>query len=234
MIRNFLENLFRKNDPYALKIKSITGYYPNQTDLYNLAFVHKSVLQGKKDKARHSNERLEFLGDAVLDVIISHYLFTKFPYKDEGYLTKLRSKLVSRQFLNNLAVKIGLNEMVEYKMDREVKSIYGDALEALIGAIYLDQGYSKVEEFVLHKLIGIHINIEELISIETDYKSRAIEWSQKEKKKIQFKCYEMESGANKYYNAELLIDDEVMSKGTGPSKKKAEQMASETFISSLS
>lgn len=222
----FLKKVFKKNE-FALKLERIIGFYPSQVSLYQQAFSHKSLTQNNKLQAFESNERLEFLGDAILDSIISHYLFSKFPKKDEGFLTKLRSRLVSRQMLNNLGLKIGIQELIKSNLEQESKSIYGDALEALIGAIYLDKGYVYAQRFVEERLLQNHVDIEEVIQTETDFKSRVIEWCQKEKLEFNFKVVEKEEGNEKLYTAELFIDQKLLGKGTAYTKKKAEQLAAE-------
>jgi ribonuclease-3 len=174
----FFKNLFRKKDEYTLILARIIGFYPHQISIYKQAFLHKSVLHNTTLQSFESNERLEFLGDAVLDSVISHFLYYKFPKKDEGYLTKLRSRLVSRQTLNNLALKIGLQEIIQSNLERVSKSIYGDALEALIGAIFLDKGYVFAQQFVEEKLLLNHMDIEAIVQTDSDFKSRVIEWSQ--------------------------------------------------------
>lgn len=225
----FLKKIIRKKDEFALVLERIIGFYPHQISIYQQAFLHKSLIQKNELKSFESNERLEFLGDAILDSIISHYLFNKFPLKDEGYLTKLRSRLVSRQNLNNLGVKIGLQELIKSNLERESKSIFGDALEALIGAIYLDKGYPFAQKFVEEKLLQNHIDIEEVIQTETDFKSRVIEWCQKEKSNFDFKITEKEKSNEKLYTAKLMIDNELKGSGTAFTKKRAEQIASEQF-----
>ena len=158
----FFKKVFRKKDEYALTLERIIGFYPDQISIYKQAFLHKSIIQNTELQSFESNERLEFLGDAVLDSVISHYLYQKFPKQDEGYLTKLRSRLVSRHTLNNLGVKIGLQELMQSNLERASKSVYGDALEALIGAIYLDKGYSFTQTFIEEKLLQNHIDIVEV------------------------------------------------------------------------
>lgn len=226
---SFLLRVFRKKNDFALILERIVGFYPNQISIYQQAFLHKSLTQNDELKSFESNERLEFLGDAILDSIISHYLFSKFPKKDEGYLTKLRARIVSRQNLNNLGVKIGLKELMKSNLERESKSIYGDALEALIGAIYLDKGYPFAYKFVEERLLQNHIDIDKVIQTETDFKSRAIEWCHKEKLEFEFKISEQEEGNEKLYTAELIINEINRGKGTAFTKKKAEQLAAEQF-----
>ena len=225
----FLKKLFRKKEEYALLLERIIGFYPHQISIYKQAFLHKSIIQNTKLQPFESNERLEFLGDAILDSVISNYLYHKFPIKDEGYLTKLRSRLVSRKTLNNLGVKIGLEELMQSNLERASKSVYGDALEALIGAIYLDKGYSFAQRFVENKLLQNHIDIDNVIQTESDFKSRVLEWCQKEKKSFSFKISESEKENNRFYIAELIINDELKGKGEAYTKKQAEQLAAEQF-----
>ena len=201
--------------------------------MYKQAFLHKSIIQNNQLQSFESNERLEFLGDAVLDSVISNYIYHKFPKQDEGYLTKLRSRLVSRQTLNNLGAKIGLQELMQSNLERASKSVYGDALEALIGAIFLDKGYVVAEKFVEDNLLHNHINIEEVIQTETDFKSRVLEWCQKEKLSFYFKITEEDRSQGKFYLAELIINEELKGKGAAFTKKKAEQLASEEFYGQI-
>jgi len=227
------KNLFKKKSRYALQLERLLGFFPVNILLYQQAFKHKSALSNTKNKTFESNERLEFLGDAILDAIISHYLFTKYPFKDEGFLTQHRSRLVSRQMLNNLGVKIGLNELLESNLDKQTKTIFGDALEALIGAIYLDKGYQVTQRFVIEKLLKNHVDVEEVMHNETDFKSRVIEFCQKEKKELVFIITEKDEDNNKIYTANLQIDKISKGKGSAYSKKKAEQLAAEEFYKEI-
>lgn len=230
---SFFKKVFRKKNEFALVIERIVGFYPTETSLYEQAFFHKSLTQNNDFQFFESNERLEFLGDAILDSIISHYLYNKFPKKDEGFLTKLRSRLVSRQNLNTLGVKIGLKELIKSNIERESKSIYGDALEALIGAIYLDKGYVVAKFFIEEKLLQNHIDIEMVIQTETDFKSRIIEWCQREKLNFHFKIIEQEENSEKLYSAELIVNQATKGTGTAFTKKKAEQLAAEQFYKQI-
>ncbi|NJK87062.1 MAG: hypothetical protein HC906_14895 [Bacteroidales bacterium] len=143
-----------------------------------------------KDVSKN-NERLEYLGDAILDSIVAEYLFNKYPDKDEGFLTQMRSKIVNRENLNHIAIKLGIPNIIKSKINCENhKSIYGDALEALIGALYLDKGFKKTRKIVLERIIRNHINMAKLQETEHDFKSRIIEWGQKNKKDISFANYE--------------------------------------------
>tara|TARA_R110001592_G_scaffold138519_2_gene357870 strand:- start:2074 stop:2769 length:696 start_codon:yes stop_codon:yes gene_type:complete len=222
--------IFKKKSEYTLKLERILGFYPDKISLYKQAFRHKSTLVDDAKQSFESNERLEFLGDAILDAVISNYIYSKFPFKDEGFLTQLRSKLVRRHFLNNLAEKIGISELIVSNLDRESKSIYGDALEALIGAVYLDKGYKKAERFILEKLLQNHVELAEIIETETDFKSRAIEWAQKNKSKFEFEIEDIEDGQTKTYLAKLFIENQLKGKGEAISKKRAEQLAAEQFL----
>ena len=228
-----LFDVFKRKTEFALTLERILGFLPQHLQFYKQAFTHKSVIKDTDKQFFESNERLEFLGDAVLGTIVSHYLFNKFPFEDEGFLTQLRSRLVSRKTLNDLGLKIGLNEFVEAKLDKESKTICGDALEALIGAIYLDKGYSYAEKFVVQQLIQTHLDIDEIIQTETDFKSRVLEWAQREKQPLEFRITEREEKNTKLFTAELFINEACKGKGTAYSKKKAEQLASEQFFKEI-
>lgn len=176
-----------------------------------------------------SNERLEYLGDAVLSSIVADYLFKKFPYKDEGFLTEMRSKIVSRTQLNKLAKKLGLDNLVESEAfcNNHSKSLFGDAYEAFIGALYLDKGYTFTKKIILKRVIDVHFDIEKLETLELNYKSQLIEWSQKEKVPVEFKVVdEIGNGYGKLYVVELMIGGESYGDGRDYSIKGAEQLAS--------
>jgi ribonuclease III len=219
-----------KDVDFKKSIEQIIGSRPTNTNLYKLAFRHTSaskntVFNGFKE----SNERLEFLGDAVLGMIIAEYLFKKYPFKDEGFLTEIRSRIVNRESLNSVARKIGLDKMMEFDGQRNMhrSSMFGDAMEALLGAIYLDKGFKFTKVFVLTKLISHHFDLDEVVSNNTNYKSILLGWAQADGKKVEFVIVE-EKGNNhsKEFVAQIHIDSEVISSGTGWNKKKAEQDAS--------
>lgn len=178
-----------------------------------------------------NNERLEYLGDAVLDAIISDYLFTSFPDKDEGFLSKLRSRIVKRTQLNQLAEKIGLHKLLISNAEHGngFKNVYGDALEALVGAVYLDKGFQRARKFVLDRLLNKYIDLEFLITQEADFKSRVIEWAQKEKKNVCIETQELyhENGKVPTFISRVRLEDQILGEGTGFSKKEAEQNAAE-------
>jgi ribonuclease-3 len=201
--------------------------------LYKLAFRHSSAAQQIKKGVKDSNERLEFLGDSVIGTIVAEYLFKKFPFKDEGFLTKMRSKMVSRAQHNHIAMKMGLIHLIEANNDRlgsKPSSIGGDAYEALIGAIYLDKGYKAAQKFILTRVINIHIDIDELETKEVDFKSKFIEWAQKEKREFSFETVEEAvDSPDKQFMVELMLDGKMVARAQHFSKKKAEQLAAEQF-----
>lgn len=224
---------FSSDKKLYTSLRNMLGFYPRNIDLYKLAFRHKSAAQELKRGVKDSNERLEYLGDAILSAVIAHYLFQTFPYKDEGFLTKMRSRLVSRTQLNKLAMKLGVDQLIESNVEGSPrnKSISGDAFEALIGAIYLDRGYSVAQKFILNRIIKHHIDIDEVESTETDFKSKLIEWVQKEKKEVRFEVLEeIGQGHERQYLVEVVIDNKPQGRGQHFSKKKAEQQAAEETL----
>lgn len=218
-------------------LHNILGFYPSNINLYKLAFRHSSAAQQIKKGVKDSNERLEFLGDSVIGTVVADYLFKKFPYKDEGFLTKMRSKMVSRAKHNQLAIKLGLNNFIEANNDRfgsKPSSINGDAYEALIGAIYLDKGFVFTQQFLLTRIINVLIDMEEVETKEVDFKSKFIEWAQKEKKEFRFEI--LQEGANsldKQFSIQLIVNSEILGTAQHFSKKRAEQMVAEQACLSL-
>ena len=213
-------------------LRNILGFYPTNISLYKLAFRHSSAAQLIKKGVKNSNERLEFLGDSVIGTVVADYLFKKFPFKDEGFLTKMRSKMVSRQQHNQLAIKLGLNNFLEVNNERhgnnKSSSINGDAYEALIGAIYLDKGYRFAQKFILTRIVNVHIDMDEVETKEVDFKSKLIEWAQKEKKEFRFDTIvDGATSDDKLYCMQLVVDNEAIGKAQHFSKKRAEQLVSE-------
>ncbi len=211
-------------------IHDIFGYYPNNIFLYKLAFLHKSAGQDSLGGLKVNNERLEFLGDAVLDAVAADYLFKTFPLKDEGFLTEMRSKIVSRVQLNRIAQKMGLNKLVQLDTgsSNQYKSFQGDALEAVIGAMYLDKGYVYTRKVLLERLIRHYFNIDDLVNQEVNFKSKMIEWSQRRKKQVTFIVIdESGTGYKKLYNVEIQVDSVPIATGQDYSIKGAEQLAAE-------
>ena len=211
----------------TLAVKTITGFSPGNLALYRLATLHSSRAP-EVNGIRQSNERLEYLGDAILGAAVADYLFRKYPFQDEGFLTEIRSRIVNRESLNQLAHRIGLHEVVEYD-SRNLqlqRVILGNTLEALVGAVYLDKGYLRTRKFVIDKLIQPYFNLDTVISSDTNYKSKIIEWAQRKGKQVRFEIVETRRTRNqREFTAQVFIDDEPSGTGFGASKKKAEQDA---------
>jgi ribonuclease-3 len=211
-------------------VKHLIGANPSNLELYRLAFLHASASRESVSKTyKESNERLEFLGDSVLGMITASYLFKKFPFKDEGFLTEIRSRMVSRESLNVLGRKLGLEEVIEYENQRRTSlsrsSMYGDALEAFIGAVYLDKGFSFTQKFVTQKILAQYFDLDTVVQNNPNFKSLLIEWAQKEGKKVQFTLDEEGAHHNKEFTAFVMLENEKIAEGKGYSKKKAEQNA---------
>jgi ribonuclease-3 len=211
-------------------VRHLIGANPSNLQLYRLAFLHASASKESVSKTyKESNERLEYLGDSVLGMITAAYLFKKYPFKDEGFLTEIRSRMVSRESLNVLGRKLGLDEVIEYENQKRSilsrSSMYGDALEAFIGAIYLDKGFAFTQHFIITKILTQYFDLETVVQNNPNFKSILIEWAQKEGKKTQFSMEEEGLHHNKEFTAFVLIEGEKIAEGKGYSKKKAEQTA---------
>lgn len=211
-------------------IRMIVGSKPLNLKPYKIATQHTSVAKSVKKGFKESNERLEYLGDSVLGMVVADYLFQKYPFKDEGFLTEIRSRIVSRDSLNQLARTIGVPQIVKYDGKRKTpnshKSLYGNTLEALIGAVYIDKGFTASRRFIIKKLLLPHFDIEELTRTTRNYKSKLIEWTQKNSKVSVFDHIEtIDKGHFKEFVIQVKIDSEPIAKGHGLSKKKAEQDA---------
>jgi ribonuclease-3 len=216
----------------------LLGFVPGNLSLYKLAFRHKSVATNVKKGVKNSNERLEFLGDAVLGSVVAEVLFKLYPYEDEGFLTELRSKIVNRVNLNQLARKLGFQDLIQYdnRMVNSARqgSLLGDAFEALIGAVYLDKGYDFTKNFLINHIIKSHIDIHRLEQTETNFKSKLIEWCQRHGKDITFELIENQEGeSNKLFTVQASIDGEVMGQGKEFNKKNAEKLAAEKACEAL-
>jgi ribonuclease III len=228
--------IFIPEKQFTHRLKQILGFSPKNYRLYQLSLIHKSASSRFSSNHNVNNERLEFLGDAILDTIVAEHLYLQFPDKDEGFLTQMRSKIVNRDTLRRISVKMGVANLVISQISRDDhKSLYGDALEALIGAIYLDQGYKKTRRFILTRIINYHLNLQELSETEIDFKSRIIEWGQKNKKDINFTCQEQSDETEKapVFVSHLLVLDELVGVGMGKSKKEAEQNAARQAVNLL-
>lgn len=230
---NFPSNIFnshsKQDGDFFLGITNILGFKPRNLKIFKKAFLHRSA--NKKDKKGNpmNYERLEFLGDAMLGTIISRHLYNEVPEGDEGYLTKMRSKIVSREHLNELGKDLNLIKFVESRIPKTHfgDNIHGNVFEALVGAIYLDRGYKYCEKFIHERVIVPYVDIEQLEGKVISYKSLVIEWCQKQKKTFNYHVYE-DTGNDtlKHFAVKLSISDIVVAKARATSKKKAEERAS--------
>lgn len=228
----------KKDKRLASSIHMIVGSKPLNLSLYKLAFKHSSAAEEGKSGVKMSNERLEFLGDAVLGAIVAEHLFLKYPYRDEGFLTETRSRIVNRESLNQVGQKLGLAKIVESDLSTKGfhshKSIYGDTLEALVGAVYLDWGYNSCRKFVYNRIIIPHFDLDDIINTTINFKSKVIEWAQKDNHSIDFALKSVSRSQRfKEFVVELMIDGEVRAEGTGATKKKAEQEAAKNACEKL-
>ncbi len=227
---NWKFSFFKKsiaNKEIQAFVKKAFGYVPKDTALYQQAVRHSSAATKIKPGLKNSNERLEFLGDAILDSIVAHYLYIKYPSLPEGVMTKMKSKVVRRENLNMIGYTLGIAEQLHLNLGKQEMhdSIVGNAMEALIGAVYLDKGYSTTREIVL-KLLKKH-GLDTRVHDDIDYKSKLHEWSQKYRRSLDFKVlsHRNEGGAS-HYQIAAMIDNAEYGVGEGASKKVAEQRAS--------
>ena len=219
---------------FAKRLRSLIGFTPSNIGIFKLAFYHKSA-SSEKLYAVQSNERLEYLGDAVLGTIVAEYLFKKYPNKDEGFLTKMRSKIVKRQSLNKIADKMGLDVFLnQYNNTRLSRSMLGNALEALVGAVYIECGYRKTRRYVIQKILRGYLDIHELESFDDNYKSQLLEWCQKNGQTVSYKMlakYKFEKRDR--FKVAVLIDGKKLASADDFNKKSAEQTASEKAMQIL-
>ncbi|PLX06706.1 MAG: ribonuclease III [Marinilabiliales bacterium] len=211
-------------------IKNIFGFYPGNVFLYKLALRHKSATKKKINGLKVNNERLEFLGDALISAIVAEFLFRKYPFESEGFLTDMRSKIVSRSALNKLSLKLGLNSHIVAgnEQGKNARSAGGDAFEAFIGAMYLDKGYDFTRKVLTDRIIKLHIDLEVLESTEVNYKSKIVEWSQKNKISASFDVVdEIGQKFHKQYEVAVMIDGKEVSKARDFSIRGAEKIAAE-------
>lgn len=240
MLRRFIKRIkalpHRGKEPY-LSFYNIVGFYPDRIDLYKEAMTHRSSSIRSRKGRWVNNERLEFLGDAILDAIVADILYKKFEHKKEGFLTSTRSRIVQRETLNKLAMELGIDTLIVSSTRNLAHNtnIYGDALEALIGAIYLDQGYRVAKKFVYETMIKQHLSIEKVLKSEVDFKSRLIEWGQKNKVEIRFEVTDSSYDAhnNPVFVSCVKVADVEVGSGKGYSKKESHQMAAKVAIKKL-
>jgi ribonuclease III len=215
---------------FKSRLKKLLGFSPGNLQLYEVAFIHRSATITLVNGKKVNNERLEYLGDAVLDAILSDYLFEKFPNANEGFLTKIRSRIVNRDVLNHLAVSMGINKILISKISSShiTKNLYGDAFEALIGSVFLDKGFRKTKKLFIKNVLNKYLNLDEIVETDSDYKSQVFEWVQKHKSNLIFTYNEEYDFDLKksIFSTTLFIDKQEYGEGHGSSKKEAEQEAS--------
>ena len=239
---NYVKKIYNfyisKDKLLARRLRPILGFVPSDLAIYKLAFFHKSSNPSDKPVGiglMQNNERLEYLGDAVLGTIVAEYLFTKYPNSDEGFLTKMRSKIVKRNSLNKIGDKMGLDVILqEYNNTRLSRSMLGNAVEALVGAVYLECGYDQTRRYVIKKLLRKYLDIHELETYDDNYKSQLLEWSQKNGKVVSYKViakYKFEKRDR--FKVAVLLDGNKIATADDFNKKSAEQMASEKALVAL-
>lgn len=231
-----LKNIFRedsKKKAFRNQLNNILGFSPGDLSLYTTALSHRSVREG----ADENNERLEFLGDAVLSTIVANYLFMKYPYKGEGFLTEMRSKMVNRQQLNDVGIKMGLKKITIYnKNDNSLKisQIFGNTLEALIGAVFLDRGYKKTQRWVEKHIISNHMFIDDLEILEINIKNKLYGWANKNGKVLEFETLgEKFENGRRLFTIGANVDGELVAEGKGYNKKDASQIAAKLAVDKL-
>ncbi len=229
-LKNFVKTHFSREKKLRLSIKNIFGFYPGNIFLYKLALRHKSASLDKINGFKINNERLEYLGDAILGAVVAEYLFKRFPYENEGFLTEMRSKIVSRSSLNKLSHKLGLSKLIVSSDTKNGhgKSAAGDAFEAFVGALYVDKGYEFSKKVIINHIVTVHYDIDNLIHADINYKSKMIEWSQKEKHSLRFDLVEeIKQKHEKQYVVEVVVDEKAITQAKDFSIKGAEKLAAE-------
>ncbi|MEX0967006.1 MAG: ribonuclease III [Bacteroidia bacterium] len=218
-------------------IKSLTGKAPRKLRYYRKAMRHSSAIAEDQKTRVKSNERLEYLGDAVLSLLVGEYLWRKFPKASEGFLSEMRSRLTSREYLNRLAFSLQITEWLDHKVENapadQSHSIYGNAVEALMGAIFIDQGFKFTRKFFYQRLLHKHIQVKEVLLQNLNFKSRLLEWAQKEQKEVGFDVVSSPNGESRLYVVRVLVDKEEQGKGESRRKKKAEQRAAAEAMQKL-
>ena len=223
---------FRKSE-FEKSVYMLIGYQTTKMVLFHTAFNHRSL----KENPSENNERMEFLGDAIISSVVAEYLFKKYPYKGEGFLTEMRSKMVNRQQLNHIAIQMGLKKMTRFnKLDGGLKSsqIFGNTLEALVGAIYLDKQYDFTKKWIIEKMIQPYLFMDELEQIDINIKNKIIGWALKQGKQIDFVLAdESLEGRRRLFTINIVIDGEVITSQKGFTKKDASQIAAQKAIEIL-
>jgi len=229
--------LFRKDKESYLCFYRMLGFYPHNIRIYEQALLHKSA-SVKSEKGRLlNNERLEFLGDAILDAVVGDIVYQKFEGKREGFLTNARSKVVSRESLNKVAEQIGLLKLIKFNTRQSAHNNYmgGNAFEALVGAVYLDRGYEYCKYFMEHRIIGQCLNLEKISRKEVNFKSKLIEWSQKNKVEIVFELLNQsyDEFNSPVFESEIIVEGIHACKGKGYSKKESQQIAAHETLNRI-
>ncbi|RLD91230.1 MAG: ribonuclease III [Bacteroidetes bacterium] len=230
LLKNFVKVHLSKDKKLRISIKNIFGFYPGNIFLYKLALRHRSASLNKINGVNINNERLEYLGDAILGAVVAEFLFKRFPYEAEGFLTEMRSKIVSRSSLNKLSYKLGLSKLILSSDQKKGtgKSAAGDAFEAFVGALYLDKGYKFTRKIIINRIVLLNFDVENLMNADINYKSKMIEWSQKEKHDLHFELVEeIKSKHNQQYIVQVIVDGSKVALGRDLSKKGAEKLAAE-------
>lgn len=232
---DFLNNFFKKHSgtSFRKELKNILGFKPKNVSLYKTALTHRSV----KENIDENNERLEYLGDAVLSALVADYLFKRYPYKEEGFLTEMRSKMVNRQQLNEIAVRMGLKKITLFnKMDGSLKisQIFGNTLEALVGAIYLDCGYKRTTKWVQDHIIVPHMFMDDLEILEINHKNKLYGWANKNGKVLEFETLseKLENG-RRLFTIAAVVDGTAIAEAKAYNKKDASQLASQIAVEKL-
>lgn len=240
MIRYLIQRIklfsSKRKEFYAF-INDTLGFYPTNTNLFDIAFAHRSASMIDSLGNPINNERLEYLGDAILGAVVAEFLYNRFPQRGEGFLTQMRSKLVNRVILSDLMKEMGLDRFVKARTIGSManSSIYGDAFEALIGAIYLDQGFEKTRKIIIKRILKAYLDLNKIEEVDNNFKSQLIEWGQKNKLEIIFNTTEEEKPRNKNnaFHTSIEIDSVVKGVGFGISKKESQQNAAREAIINL-
>ena len=234
---NKIRLFFSKDKESYFRLYEILGFYPRRLQYYQEALLHKSSSVRSEKGRPLNNERLEFLGDAILDAIVGDIVYKHFEGRREGFLTNTRSKIVQRETLNKLAVEIGLDKLVKYstRSSSHNSYMYGNAFEAFIGAIYLDQGYERCKRFMEEKIFKNYIDLDKMSRKEVNFKSKLIEWSQKSKVEVSFELIEqfLDEDYNPMFHTEIRIEGISAGKGTGYSKKESQQNAAQAALKKI-
>jgi ribonuclease-3 len=234
LVFRFYNHFLSEDKELARRLRQLIGFTPANMSIFRLAFSHKSS-SSEKPYAVQNNERLEYLGDAVLGTIVAEYLFKKYPNSDEGFLTKMRSKIVKRKSLNLIGDKMGLDMLLsEYNQTRLSRSMLGNAVEALVGAVYLEKGYKGTKRFVVNKILRNYVDVHELETVDDNYKSQLLEWCQKNGQTVTYKLlarYKFEKRDR--FKVAVMVNGKKIATADDFNKKSAEQTASEKAMHSM-